>query len=324
MNPSLQGGKDNRFRQVITFAGRLQTMMKRVDPSEVSIPEMHGYLTGAVGPRPIALASTVDAEGRPNLSPFSFFNAFGANPPIVIFSPARRGRNNTTKHTYHNVKAVPEVVINTVTYDMVQQVSVASGEFDEGVSEFTKSGLTPIPSEKVRPFRVKESPVQFECRVKEVIETGTGGAAGNLVICEVVLAHVNEQLLGPDGRIDQRRIDLVARMGGAYYCRAHGDALFELVQPNQHYGVGVDALPETVRNSTILSGNDLGILASQRHIPDETSVNEYKLTELADLFISMEDDARELENALHQRAKKLLGQGNTEEAWKTLLAFNDR
>lgn len=298
--------------------------MKRADPTQIPVPEMHGYLTGAIGPRPVALASTVDAEGRPNLSPFSFFNAFGANPPIVIFSPARRGRDNTTKHTFHNVKAVPEVVINVVTYAMVQQVSVASGEFAEGVDEFTKSGLTPVASERVRPFRVKESPVQFECRVKQVVETGTGGAAGNLVICEVVLAHIDESVLGADGKIDQRKIDLVGRMGGAYYCRAHGDALFELPQPNQHFGVGVDALPASVRNSRILSGNDIGNLASARSIPDETAVNEYKLTELADLFINMEDDAPGLEKALHQRAKALLEAGNREEAWKTLLAFNDR
>ena len=165
-----------------------------------------------------------------------------ANPGVIIFSPARRGRNNTTKHSFHNVKAVPEVVINVVTWSMVQQISVASGEFPEGINEFEKSGLTPIASEKVRPFRVKESPVQFECKVQQVIETGTGGGAANLVVCEVVLVHVDEAMLGADGKIDQRRIDLVGRMGGATYCRAHGDALFELTQPNQHYGVGVDAL----------------------------------------------------------------------------------
>lgn len=298
--------------------------MKRADPTQLSIPEMHGYLTGAIGPRPIALASTVDAGGRPNLSPFSFFNAFGANPPMVVFSPARRGRDNTTKHTYHNVKAVPEVVINVVTHAMVQQVSVASGEFAEGVDEFAKAGLTPIASEKVRPFRVKESPVQFECVVKQVIETGNGGAAGNLVICEVVLAHIDEAVLGADGKIDQRRIDLVGRMGGAFYCRAHGDALFELVQPNQHFGVGVDALPHRVRYSTVLTGNELGMLGSALQVPDETDVNEYKLTELSDLFIQLEDDPAGLELALHARAKQLLAEGRREEAWKTLLAYNER
>lgn len=298
--------------------------MKRADPSEIPIPELHGYLVGAVGPRPIALASTIDEDGRPNLSPFSFFNVFGANPPMAIFSPARRGRDNTTKHSYHNVKAVPEVVINVVTYAMVQQVSLASGEFDEGVNEFAKSGFTPIPSEKIRPFRVKESPVQFECKVKQVIETGTGGGAGNLVLCEIVLIHVDGTLLDANGKIDQRRIDLVGRMGGSFYCRAHGDALFELTQPNKEIGVGVDALPASVRNSSILSGNDLGSLGSALTIPDETAVNEYKLTELADLFISKEDDPSGLERALHTKAKQLIQEGQKEEAWKTLLAFNER
>lgn len=298
--------------------------MKRADPSDTPIPELHGYLVGAVGPRPIALASTIDADGRPNLSPFSFFNIFGANPPMAIFSPARRGRDNTTKHTYHNVKAVPEVVINVVTYAMVQQASVASGEFPEGVDEFAKAGFTPLASEKVRPFRVKESPVQFECKVQQVIETGTGGAAGNLVICEIVLIHIDEAVLDAHGKIDQRRIDLVGRMGGFFYCRAHGDALFELTQPNKDFGVGVDALPASVRNSTILTGNDLGSLGSALTIPDETAVNEYKLTELADLFISMEDDSSGLEQALHTRAKQLIREGHKEEAWKTLLALNER
>lgn len=298
--------------------------MKRADPAEIPIPELHGYLTGGIGPRPIALASTIDAQGRPNLSPFSFFNAFGANPGILIFSPARRGRDNTTKHSFHNVKAVPEVVINAVTYAMVQQVSVASGEFPEGINEFGKSGLTPVPSEKVRPFRVKESPVQFECKVKQVIETGTGGGAANLVVCEVVMVHVDEAVLGPDGKIDQRKIDLVGRMGGPTYCRAHGDALFDLTQPNQHFGVGVDALPHGVRNSSVLTGNDLGQLGSMLHLPDETAVNEYKLTELADLFIGLQGNPAELERALHEKAKQLLAAGHKEEAWKTLLAFNER
>lgn len=298
--------------------------MKRADPAEIPVSELHGYLTGAIGPRPIALASTMDAQGRPNLSPFSFFNAFGANPGVLIFSPARRGRDNTTKHSFHNVKAVPEVVINAVTYAMVQQISVASGEFPEGINEFEKSGLTPVQSEKVRPFRVKESPVQFECKVKEVIETGTGGGAANLVVCEVVLVHVDEAALGPDGKIDQRRIDLVGRMGGATYCRAHGDALFELTQPNKHFGVGVDALPASVRNSPTLSGNDLGMLGSAMQVPDETAVNEYKLTELADLFIQLKDNPSELERRLHGKARELLREGRKEEAWKAILAFNER
>jgi flavin reductase (DIM6/NTAB) family NADH-FMN oxidoreductase RutF len=298
--------------------------MKHLDPKELSIPELHGYLVGAIGPRPVAFASTIDAEGRPNLSPFSFFNVFGANPPLLIFSPARRGRDNTTKHSYHNVKAVPEVVINVVTYAMVQQTSLASTEYAEGVNEFVKAGFTPIPSDVVRPFRVKESPVQFECRVQQVIETGMGGGAGNLVLCEVVRIHVDEDLLDERGKIDQRKIDLVGRMGGNFYCRAHGDALFELAQPSTQIGVGVDALPPEARNSRILTGNDLGQLGTLLQVPDETLVNEYKLTELSDIFIALKDRPTELEESLHRRAQDLLRAGHLEEAWKTLLAFNAR
>lgn len=298
--------------------------MKTFDLSGMPIPKRHGLLLGAVGPRPVAFASTIDAHGRPNLSPFSFFNCFGSNPPILIFSPARRGRDNTTKHSLHNVLAVPEVVINVVTYGMVQQANTASGEYPEGVSEFAKAGFTPIPSERVKPFRVKESPVQMECTVKQVIATGQEGAAGNLVICEVLLMHVDEQFLNETGVIDQRKIDLVGRMGGDFYCRAHGDALFELPQPAKHLGVGVDALPADIRLSDVLTGNDLGQLANLPDMPDETSVNEYKLTELADLFISHDGKRSELRRALHSRAHELLAQGKTDDAFKTLLTFNDR
>ncbi len=298
--------------------------MKHVDPATLSIPELHGYLVGAIGPRPVAFASTVDAEGRPNLSPFSFFNVFGANPPLLIFSPARRGRDNTTKHSYHNVKAVPEVVINVVTYAMVQQTSLASTEYPEGVNEFAKAGFTAVASEKVKPFRVKESPVQFECVVKQVIETGTGGGAGNLVICEVVMIHVDEAVLDTKGKIDQRKIDLVGRMGGHFYARAHGDALFELAQPTTQLGVGVDQLPPEARHSTILTGSDLGKLGGLLVIPDETTVNEYKLTELSDIFITHKDHPSALLLALHQHAHDLLAQERVDDAWKTLLAFNAR
>jgi len=303
-------------------AFRFVFKMKSFDASKLSVGEVHGLLVGAIGPRPIAFASTIDAQGRPNLSPFSFFNCFGANPPLLIFSPARRGRDNTTKHSYHNVKAVPEVVINVVTYSMVQQMSVASGEYPEGVNEFEKSGFTPVASEKVKPFRVKESPVQFECIVQQVIETGTGGGAGNLVLCEVVMIHVDPSVLDANGKIDQRKIDLVGRMGGHFYARAHGDSLFELAQPNTNIGVGVDALPSEARLSTVLTGNDLGKLGSALAIPDETAVNEYKLTELSDTFITLENQPEALRTSLHRHAHELLEQGRVEEAWKTLLSYN--
>lgn len=295
----------------------------KVNPKDVSVGKLHGYLLGAVGPRPIAFASTIDLEGNPNLSPFSFFNVFSANPPILIFSPARRGRDNTTKHTYENVKLVKEVVINVVTHDIVEQMSLSSTEYAQGVNEFEKAGLTAVQSETIKPFRVKESPVQFECVVNEVIELGANGGAGNLIICEVKLIHINDDVLDENGIIDQQKIDLVARMGGNWYCRAHGDALFEVAKPLTTLGIGVDQIPVSIRNSEILSGNNLGQLGNIETLPNETDVNEFKLTELADLFIEFEDDAVALEKSLHAKAKEYLSQNQVIDAWKTLLSFND-
>ena len=226
--------------------------MLTIDPKEIAVPKMHGYLLGAVAPRPIAFASTVDKDGNVNLSPFSFFNVFSANPPILVFSPARRGRDNTTKHTYENVLEVPEVVINIVNYDMVQQASLSSTEYDKGVNEFIKSGLTPVASERVKPPRVGESPVSFECKVNEVVSLGPNGGAGNLVICEVLLVHIKEEVLDEEGRIDPVKLDAVARMGGDYYCRAQGDALFTVPKPLATKGIGVDQIPAPIRNSKIL------------------------------------------------------------------------
>jgi len=298
--------------------------MIKIDPNEVATPKLHGYLLGAVAPRPIAFASTIDEDGNPNLSPFSFFNVFSANPPIAIFSPARRVRNNTTKHTLENAKATKEVVINIVNYDIVEQMSLSSTEYPDGTNEFVKAGLTPLASDVVKPFRVKESPVQLECIVREVIELGNEGGAGNLVVCEVKMMHVDEGVLDEAGKIDPRKIDLVARMGGNWYCRANGDALFEIAKPLATLGIGVDAIPQEIRNSTVLSGNNLGQLGNVEELPHETDVNDYKLTELAELFMEYEDDAEALELALHNQAKTLLAQGNVMDAWKALLAFNDQ
>jgi flavin reductase (DIM6/NTAB) family NADH-FMN oxidoreductase RutF len=294
-----------------------------IDPQSIPVPKLHSYLLGAVGPRPIALASTIDSHGRPNLAPFSFFNVFSANPPILIFSPARRGRDNTTKHSFENVKFIREVVINVVTYDIVQQTSLASTEYPEGVNEFEKAGFTPVASEKIKPFRVKESPVQFECIVKEIVELGQGGGAGNLIICEIVKMHIDERVLDAEQRIDQQKIDLVGRMGGNFYCRASNSALFEVEKPLHSLGVGVDAIPHDIKNSHILTGNDLGILGNVDQLPDETAVNEYKLTELSDLFIQLENNPKQLEIELHQRAHHLLVRGEVSNAWKTLLSFNN-
>ena len=292
-------------------------------PKDLTVAKMHHYLLGAIGPRPIAFASTIDGDGQANLAPFSFFNVFSANPPILIFSPARSGRTNTTKDTYNNVKAHPEVVINVVNFDIVEQMSLASSPYPAGESEFVKSGLTPIPSDLVKPFRVKESPVQFECKVNQVIELGTEGGAGNLIICEVVKFHIDESYLDENQLIDQQKIDLVARMGGNWYCRANKHAMFELEKPITTCGVGYDQLPQDFLQSDVLSKNLLARLAGIEEIPDETDVNEYKLMELSDLFLSLDSQPKELELALHKRAKVLLEENKLKDAWLTLLSFNN-
>lgn len=291
--------------------------MLTVDPKDVSIAKFHSILLGAVGPRPIAFASTIDEKGRPNLSPFSFFNAFSANPPVLVFSPARRVRDNTTKHTLDNVHRIPEVVINVVNYDMVQQMSLASTEYPEGVNEFEKAGFTQLASEKVRPFRVKESPVQFECLVKEVISLGNEGGAGNLIICEVVMAHMHAEVLNEQNQIDQQKIDLVGRMGGNWYSRAHGAALFEVEKPLTTLGIGVDALPEHIRYSPVLTGNNLGQLGNVEHIPSELECREFKNSGELELLLTQ---VTESDFASHRLAQQLLAQGEIQKAWKVLLA----
>ena len=297
--------------------------MLTLDPKELPIPKLHQYLLGAIGPRPIAFASTVDENGNPNLAPFSFFNVFSANPPILIFSPARSGRSNTTKDTYNNVKVVPEVVINVVNYDIVHQMSLASSPYAPGVSEFEKAGFTAVKSDLVKPFRVGESPVQFECKVNEVVGLGHEGGAGNLIISEVVKIHINEAVLDANGMIDQHKIDLVSRMGGDWYCRSDQNSMFEIKKPITTCGIGFDALPSDVRNSKVLTGNELGHLAGIEALPNETDVNEYKLIELSDLFVSLEENPAELEQKLHIRASELLKENKLEEAWMTLLSFNN-
>ena len=247
--------------------------MLTLDPKELPIPKLHHYLLGAVGPRPIAFASTIDKDGNANLAPFSFFNVFSANPPILIFSPARSGRTGETKNTHDNVKEVAEVVINVVSHDMVHQMSLTSSPYPKGVSEFKKAGFTPIASETIKPFRVKESPVQFECKVLEVKELGQNGGAGNLVICEVQRIHIDEEVLDENGMIDQTKIDLVARMGGNFYCRAHGDSLFEVDKPITTIGVGVDSLPENIRLTNLLTGNDLGQLGNLLELPTDEQID---------------------------------------------------
>lgn len=292
----------------------------QIIPGQVKTTELHGYLQGAIAPRPICFASTIDKDGRPNLSPFSFFNLFGSNPATLIFSPSRRVRDNTIKHTLENVYETKEVVINMVSYAMVHQASLSSCEYPKGVNEFEKSGFTPIPSEKVKPFRVKESPVQFECIVKQIIETGNEGGAGNLVICEPVLIHISDGILDAKGTIDPHKIDLVARMGADYYCRASGAAVFEVAKPNTSLGIGIDALPSGIRNSNILTGNNLGQLANvhQQPVVDPAFEDEH----LKNIFQYYSITPDEMEKELHHHAKTLLDKGKVQEAWQVLLAGN--
>lgn len=280
--------------------------MKSFAPKDLTTPQLHSYLLSAVAPRPIAFASTVDAEGQPNLSPFSFFNVFSANPPILIFSPARRVRDNTTKHTLENVEAIKEVVINVVNHNIVQQMSLSSTEYALGINEFTKAGLTMLKSDVVKPFRVAESPVQMECKVNDIIKLGTEGGAGNLIICEVVKMHINESVLDENGAIDQVKLDLVSRAGGSFYSRAKS-GFFEIPKPLSTLGIGVDALPEDIKKSTILSGNDLGLLANVEKFPSENEIKAFNC-------------GFKTQTEKHQQAKKLLETEMVTEAWLTLLS----
>ena len=277
----------------------------KIIPGEVPTGKLHGYMLSAIAPRPIAFASTIDSEGNSNLAPYSFFNAFGSNPTTLIFSPARRVRDNTIKHTLENVLENSEVVINIVNYAMVQQMNLASCEYPKGTSEFVKAGFTPLASEKIKPFRVAESPVQFECKVREVIETGKEGGAGNLIVCEILVMHINDNVLNDNLQIDANKIDLVARMGGDLYCRASGKALFEVEKPNIKLGIGIDQLPFEIRNSAILSGNDLGMLANVETMPILEKSNSYANTSI---------------EQKHTLAKQLLVEKNVIEAWKILMS----
>lgn len=290
----------------------------RIIPGEIKTGLLHSYLLGAVAPRPICFASTLDSEGIPNLAPFSFFNVFGSNPPILVFSPARRVRDNTVKHTLENIYATKEVVVNVVNYNMVQQTNLASCEYPKGVNEFVKAGFTPLASEFVRPFRVKESPAQLECKVLQVIETGQNGGAGNLIICEILCMHLDDNVLNEDGKIDPHKIDLVARMGGDFYCRASGSAVFDVHKPNLELGVGIDMLPAAIRNSTVLTGNNLGMLGNSTNIP---IVGEMLYDDrLTEIMRQYETDDKGRRDALHTYAKELLDRHEIDKAWQVLLA----
>ncbi len=282
--------------------------MITISPKDLSVPKLQAYLQSAVSPRPIAFVSSIDKAGNVNLSPFSFFNMFSMNPPILVFSPSRRVRDNSEKHTLENIREVDEVVINIVNYNMVQQTSLTSCDFPKGVNEFQKSGLMALSSQLVKPPRVAESPVSFECKVKEVIALGDQGGAGNLVLCEVLLMHIKEEVVDENGIIDPHKIDAVARMGQNYYCRAHGENIFIVPKPNEKIGIGYDQLPEKIRNSKILTGNDLGILANIEQIPGMSAPS---AEEKAILQKGIE--------ATHMLAQQYLLAGRVEEAWRILL-----
>ncbi|WP_295984170.1 flavin reductase family protein [uncultured Algibacter sp.] len=289
--------------------------MASLDPKSLSTSKLHGYLLSAVAPRPIAFASTLDADGNPNLSPFSFFNVFSANPPILIFSPARRVRDNTTKHTLENAELTKEVVINVVNYDMVHQMSLSSTEYPEGINEFEKAGLTMLKSDVIKPFRVAEAPVQFECKVNDIIKLGTEGGAGNLIICEVVKLHIDDAVLDENEAIDQKKLDLVARAGGSYYSRAK-DGFFEIPKPIVTLGIGVDSFPDHVKNSMILTGNDLGMLGNIETLPTENHINTF-VKEVGERYPNIKTATH---REKHKLAHDYLSFGDVESAWKILLS----
>ena len=289
--------------------------MISLDPNEISAQKLQSILQAAVAPRPIAFASTIDVDGNPNLSPFSFYNVFSTVPPILIFSPARRMRDNTIKHTLINCEATKEVVINVVDYDIVQQMSLSSTEYPNGVNEFIKSGLTAIPSDIVQPFRVLESPIQMECKVNQIIELGTEGGAGNLVICEVVKIHINENILDEEGKIDQKKLDLVSRLGNNWYSRANM-GLFEVEKPIATLGIGIDNIPAFIIESNNFSGNDLAKLANVENLPTSEEINIFVSNNFMVKGILSSDDTIKI----HNKAKEFLNNNDALSAWKVLLA----
>jgi len=290
--------------------------MLTLKTSDLSPVEIQALLNCAVAPRPICFASTIDKEGNVNLSPFSYFNLFSVNPPTCVFSPSRRVRDNTIKHTLENIREVAECVINIVNYDMVQQASLASVEYPKGVNEFIKAGFTMLPSEMVKPPRVAESPVQLECIVKDIVQLGHGAGAGNLVIAEVKLIHISETVLGDNGKIDQCKMDHVARLGGDWYCRVTSDNLFEVAKPVRTLGIGVDAIPFAIRDSKVLTGNNLGQLGNVEVLPSAEEIEAYKLSEGINGLLNADDAKMQT----HIKAKQLLDEGRVMDAWKVLLA----
>ncbi|GHA53427.1 flavin reductase family protein [Pontibacter akesuensis] len=294
--------------------------IRTINPKEATTAEVYGLLSGAVAPRPIAFASTVNAAGDVNLSPFSFFNMFSSNPPVLIFSPLSRIRDNSSKHTLENVLETREVVINIANYAIVEQMSLASTEYEQGINEFIKAGLTPEASVLVKPPRVQEAPVALECKVTDVIKLGPEGGAGNLVICEVLLLHIAESILDGTGKIDPYKLDAVARMGGDYYIRANGDSIFELPKPIRNKGMGIDQLPGFIRNSSLLTGNNLARLANTEAMPSAAEVEAFKSDPLVSYTLNKyKAEPEKLQIEMEILGKKLLEANQVNDAWKVLL-----
>jgi flavin reductase (DIM6/NTAB) family NADH-FMN oxidoreductase RutF len=293
----------------------------RINFSELNTMEKQQWLQSAIAPRPICFASTVDAAGNQNLAPFSFFNLFSSNPPVVVFSPSRRGRDNTLKHTLENVLEVPEVVINMVDFDMVQQMSLASCEFPKGVDEFVKAGFTKTAANMVKPAMVAEAKIQLECKVLEVKSLGEQAGAGQLVIAEVLCMHVADSVIGKDGKIDQHQLHLVARLGGDWYCRVESGNMFQVNKPNTQLGIGIDSLPEGIRKSTILTGNHLGLLGNVHDLPEVNPA--YEDDRLKSIIQYYSVNPQEMEKELHHYAAELLNSNHVDAAWQVLLALEN-
>ncbi|MGK0388243.1 MAG: flavin reductase (DIM6/NTAB) family NADH-FMN oxidoreductase RutF [Maribacter sp.] len=309
----------SRHLNTLTSPSKLSNMeMRTIDPKEVATKDLHQFLLGAVAPRPIAFASTVDEDGNKNLAPYSFFNAFSSNPPTLVFSSNRRVVDNTTKDTLHNIQKTGEVVINVVNYNIVRQMAIAGVQYDTGVDEFVKAGLTPIASDLVAPYRVKESPAQMECKVRDIITLGEGGGAGHLIVCDVVKMHIAENVIDDKGRIDPHKIDLMGRMGRAFYVRCSGTNVFPIVQPVTQIAIGFDALPKAVKESKILTGNNLAQLAGLLEMPSQADADELKKDVGISTLLKMDNT----ELMLHNYAKQILdaeGDGAKAKAMKVLM-----
>lgn len=295
--------------------------MRIITPGEIETKDLHQFIVGAIAPRPVAFASTIDENGVANIAPYSFFNAFSSNPPILVFSSNRTVKNNTTKDTLHNIQKSKEVVINVVNYSMVRQMAIASISYPASIDEFEKAGLTPVAADLVKPFRIKESPVQFECRVQDIHTLGEHGGAGHLIICKVERIHIAEDVIDHRGRIDPHRLDLVGRLGRAHYVRASGDALFDVYQAPGNIALGFDQLPASIRNSTVLTGNDLAQIAGQYEFPTKETVAQLKKedTLIADLLAQHGEDKQACVEVLHQNAKYLIQTGDAQKAFALLM-----